>query len=170
MSLSEWIQVIAIVGSITLGLLSIRLTNKNIELANRPYLSVYIHFVDSVSAAKYLVVKNFGNSAAKITRLDFSDTLDRLNEKTQLQSLVGTTIAPTQKFMTFVDNDFSKQITATLEYTDSRNKKYSEQFYLRFDISEDLNWVSEIPGGKDNETDEAKAIRSAAYAIVKHME
>ncbi|HBH6328674.1 recombinase family protein [Enterococcus faecium] len=72
-SLSEFIQILVscISLAIALGSLyqskkSIQLTENSILSANRPYVVIYIETLDTVYFERYIVIKNFGKSAARI--------------------------------------------------------------------------------------------------------
>ena len=77
-SLAEFIQILVSCISLAIALSSlyqskksIQLTEKSILSANRPYVMFYIETLDTVYFEKYIVIKNFGKSAAKILDLTF---------------------------------------------------------------------------------------------------
>ena len=124
-SLAEFIQILVSCISLAIALSSlyqskksIQLTEKSILSANRPYVMFYIETLDTVYFEKYIVIKNFGKSAAKILDLTFISKLDEKNDLNRLGSLVGGIIAPNQKFTTSVDPNFNETITGKIKYQD----------------------------------------------------
>jgi hypothetical protein len=171
MTISNYLQLLAIIVSLFAALSGIYIANKNIAHATRPYISVYSQFIDTTTATKYVVIKNFGKSMAKIESIKFSKPFLTINQVTQLQSLVGTTIAPSQKFMSFVENNFKEHITVTVKYSDLNGTKYSENYPLNFDATDQLFWINtNYPGADKNDSTETVAIRSAAHLIAKHLD
>ena len=106
MSTKEIIEVgLALVGlivsfvSIWQSRKSIKLTEQSIRDASRPYIGISIESIDTVYFEKFIVFKNYGNSSAKLTSLEFkSKTANVAFIKNNMQSLVGGTIMPGQKF------------------------------------------------------------------------
>ncbi|EGP5619480.1 hypothetical protein DUC53_001679 [Enterococcus faecium] len=167
MSISDWIQVIAILVSLAVSVISIVQTRKSTLEANKPYVSIYVDIIDTSFFGKYLVVKNFGKTSAKILSLEFQGLdKDPINKKRQLQSLVGGTIAPNQKFSTTVENDFTEIVTAKIIYEDYKGKITKESFTLNFSQTSDMMWKRDETRKR---SDEAKAINNAAHAIVKTL-
>ena len=124
-SLSEFIQIFISCISLAIALValyqskkSIQLTEKSILSANRPYVMIYIETLDTVYFERYIVIKNFGKSAARILDLSFTSKLDTKNDIYQLESLVGGIIAPNQKFTISVDPNFNEAITGKIKYQD----------------------------------------------------
>lgn len=170
-SLSEFIQILVscISLAIALGSLyqskkSIQLTENSILSANRPYVMIYIETLDTVYFERYIVIKNFGKSAARILDLSFTSKLDTKNDIYQLGSLVGGIIAPNQKFTTSMDPNFNETITGKIKYQDLNGIIYEEELNIKTDMASQLRW-SNIRNSKD--TDEVTAIKQASQNIVK---
>ncbi|WP_270607440.1 hypothetical protein [Enterococcus thailandicus] len=173
MKISDWIQVVAIVVSLIVSSISIYLSNKaikqtdkNIQDSNRPYVSIYSEVIDTVTYARYLVIKNFGQTSAKIEKLNFEGLEnDQYNGKNQLQSLVGSTIAPGQKFATVLDSENASKIYSTIHYKSNDGTLYVENYDVKLDQTADLLW-QKAPKSKDGVEG---AITNAAHAIVKTL-
>ncbi|WP_434351796.1 hypothetical protein [Trichococcus flocculiformis] len=110
------------------------MTEKSIVSANRPYVVFYIETLDTVYFEKYIVIKNFGKSAAKILDLTFISKLDEKNDLNRLRSLVGGIIAPNQKFTTSMDTNFNETITGKIKYQDLDGAIYEEEFKIKTDM------------------------------------
>lgn len=169
--ITDWIQaVVAVISLITstiavvISVKSLRLTQKSILDANRPYVTMYIDSVDTIYFSKDLVIKNFGKSSARIDRIEFDTELDQLNKEKKMQSLIGGMIAPNQKFTTTLENDFKKSVTADIEYSDLNGKKYKESIVIKTDIGKDLLWSSKR---NSKDSTEATAIKHSAHAIIR---
>lgn len=165
------IQVIAIVVSLIVSLISIiqtrksiRLTEKTIKDANRPYLSLYIETLDTIYFSKYIVLKKYGTTSAKIIDLKFDTKLDRTNEKFKLSSLIGGSVAPGQKFTSVLKSDYKEMIYGTITYQGLDGTLYKENFSLKSDIHSKLLWQKKRSSKDSVESD---AIKQAAQAIIK---
>lgn len=120
---------------------SIKLTEQSIRDANRPYIGVSIESIDTVYLEKFIVFKNYGNSSAKLTSLKFkSETSNIAFIKNNMQSLVGGTIMPGQKFTSTIDDNFKELIKIEICYEGPDKVSYSEVFDIKTDMSSDLLW------------------------------
>lgn len=142
MNITAWIQTLSSIIALAISTFAVIQTYKIQKDNSRPYINVYVESVDTVTATKYISVKNFGKSPAFVTDLKFSKKLDYYNKNTNMQSIIGTTLAPNQKVMTVVDNKYNEKLTATIHYTDKRNHLYSETFPLNFNL-ESFLWTPE---------------------------
>lgn len=148
MSIGDWIQVIAIVISLIVSVVSIiqtqkslKITRETIESENRPYLSFYIEYPEKQKFHKFFALKNFGTTSAKIDKITFDKKLDELNEKFKFKSLLGGTIAPGQKYTSYIDSDYRETIKVCIEYRDLNNRSYKEYFEVNTDIGASLIWI-----------------------------
>lgn len=169
--ITDWIQaVVAVISLITsiiavvISVKSLRLTQKSILDANRPYVTMYLDAVDTIYFSKDLVIKNFGKTSARIDNIEFDTELDQLNKEKKMQSLIGGTIAPSQKFTTTLKNDFSKMLTVHVQYSDLNGKKYEETIVIKTDMGKDLLWSSKT---NSKDSTEATAIKHSAHAIIR---
>jgi len=170
-TITDWIQAIsAVIGLITsitavvISVKSLKLTEKSILNANRPYVTMYVETIDTIYFSKHLVIKNFGKTSAKIKSLDFTSELDEFNKDNQMQSLVKGMIAPNQKFTTSLKNDFNKIINAEITYLDLNGKEYKEIISIKTDMSKDLRWSRE---NTSSDSSEATAIKHSTHAILR---
>lgn len=170
-SLAEIIQILVSIISLNIALgsmyqskKSIQLTESSILNVNRPYVMIYIETLDTVYFEKYIVIKNFGKSAAKIIDLNFTSKLDSNNDTYQMKSLVGGIIAPNQKYTTTMDSSFNEEVTGRIRYQSMENFIYEEDFSIKTDMSSQLLW-SNRNNNKDG--DEAAAIKQASQNIIK---
>lgn len=172
MNITDWIQAFSSIIALAISTFAVIQTYKIQKDSYKPYINVYVEFIDTVTASKYISIKNFGKSPARVTYLKFSKKLDESNKDTNMQSIIGTTLAPNQKVMTFIDNEYSEKLTATIHYTDKRNHLYSETFPLNLNI-DDFHWITENLPDKDKKREnssEARAIRMAAHALLKKIQ
>ena len=172
MNITDWIQAFSSIIALVISTFAVTQTYKIQKDNSRPYINVYVEFIDTVTASKYISIKNFGKSPAFVTDLKFSKKLDELNKDTYMQSMIGTTFAPNQKVMTVVDNEYNEKLTATIHYTDKRNHLYSETFPLNFNIDSFIWTPENFPDSEEKaeESSEARAIRIAAHAILKKIQ
>ncbi|MDT2848795.1 hypothetical protein P7H60_06440 [Vagococcus carniphilus] len=135
------------------------MTAKKIADESRPYLTFFIEYSDKNRKHKFFVLKNFGTTSAKINKITFDKELDKLTERFKFSSLVGGTIAPGQKFTSFISPDYKETVVVSISYTDLDNKSYNESFKVKTSIASSLLYV-------DENTIE-KSISDSADKIVK---
>lgn len=171
-NITDWIEagvavitMLATLVSLWQSFKALALTRESIKSTSRPYISMYVERIDTVAEQKYIVIKNFGNSAATIESLSFDKPLDQFNTD-QLQSIVGTSIAPGQKFTSAVMDDFNDLIVVAITYRDLESVKYREKHCLKFDAHKDFAWTK---SNRSDDGDIAKAIRHSTQAILKSL-
>lgn len=146
---------------------SIKLTEQSIRDANRPYVGISIESIDTVYFEKFIVFKNFGNSSAKLKSLEFKTDTSNLNFiKNNMQSLVGGTIMPGQKFTSTIDSGFKDLIQIEICYEGPDKVTYSEVFNIKTDMSSDLLWEQQTLSSDDKVS---TAIKLGAQSIVKTL-
>lgn len=150
MSIGDWIQVIAIVTSLIVSIISIIQTQKSLKITknmikaeSRPYLSFYVEYSEKNRSHKYFVIKNFGTTSAKINQISFDKKLDEYSEKFKFASLVGGVIAPHQKYTSFIKPGYKETIVANLSYSDLEGNVFNESFEVKTDIASSLLWIDE---------------------------
>lgn len=146
-STSDLIQVVGIIvaiftgiASIIISVLSLRQNSKMIEESARPVISIYGQSVNSGTSMFYLVVKNFGNSPAQITKFDsdFADCYDLRSNINYIEDIVGSIIAPGQSRICKMDYDKTDRlITVNLEYKFAK-RKFKETFTANFTAGVDM--------------------------------
>lgn len=176
MSIGDWIQVIAIVVSLLVSVVSIIQTQKSIKITetrikeeSRPYLSFYVDYPDKRKDQKFFVVENFGTTSAKVISITFDKKLDKLNENFKFASLINGSIAPGQRFTSYMHPEYKDTVIATLIYQDLENNLYNESFEIKTDIASTLLWASEdTPQKAIRESNKliAKSIKEVKNAII----
>lgn len=104
LTISDWIEVCAIVVSLLLGLssiivsvISVRQTSKMYEATTRPCIQIYPRYTDGIL---YIIIKNFGTSEAYIDDIECShkftakETLDDDLGKNIFDSLKNSLLCP----------------------------------------------------------------------------
>lgn len=134
---SDWLQFWGIISSLTVSIIAIvislvtmRQNSKMIEESSRPVIGIYGQSINSGSPAFYLVVKNFGNSLATITKFetdfDFTDCYEFDTNRNFITEFVNTSIAPGQSRICRLDyQKINRPVTFDIEYRSS-TKTYSE--------------------------------------------
>jgi hypothetical protein len=168
LSVADLIQMFAIIVSLIVSVISIRQTRKslkiteeNIKAESRPYLSFYIEYSEKNPAHKFFALKNFGTTSAKIVDISFDKDLDKLTKKFKFSSLIGGTVAPCQKFTSFIEPSYKETVVISISYEGIDKQKFDESFVVKTDIASSLLWVSE-------DTPE-KAIRDTGKLLAKSI-
>lgn len=168
MTLTNWISAAGILVSLGIACWSAYQTKVAAQLASRPYISIYLEAIDTVYFSKYLVIKNFGNSSAIITAIDFIE-LDKSDEESQdiqegLYGLINGSVGPKQKLTMSLKNNYQSPIALKVTYTDSNGKEYKDTFHIKTDMMSKMLWSSVT---KSSDTQETTAIKNAAAGIIK---
>ena len=134
---SDWIQLAAVVVALAIGIVSIwqswkAIKQTQIAMADmaRPYINVYVDALAIKHQQRFYVIKNFGQSPAYITSLQFTGALDDRNSERQMQSLVGNMLAPGQKMTTRLDEHYKGIVNVKVSYQDPQGKTYQDTFKL----------------------------------------
>ena len=160
------IIIIPIAISVIISTVNLFLTKKSIYNATKTVVTPYIEIINGLSFQKNLAIKNFGKTPARITNLKFHSELDEFNEKFKMKSVIGSFIAPGQKFSTNISDSFKDDIILTLEYIDSFGKVTTVKETLKTNLTKDLFYSSGAhPINKPLET----AIREAAITLVNNF-
>lgn len=166
-TISAIVTALTAIGAVVISVLTLKQNNKMIYEANKPIIEIYIHGIDVHHPHKYIVVKNFGKTAAKITSISFNKSLDRFNNERKLSSLVGTTIAPGQSFYTTYDKSFTEKLVATISYT-SNIMKHEEFQHFNLDFAQ-LDSLAYTHVTTPSMSDESKAIINGIEALIKSI-
>lgn len=171
MEISDWIQMVGILLTLVFSSVavwqsykSIKLTEKSIKDANRPYLSVYIELIDTVYFSKEISIKNFGNTSAKILAINIEGVPDNKKKEINFSSLIDGSIAPKQKFSTSLDDDFKDTLYFDVSYQEMDGTFCHEKFTVKTDIADTLLWSTQTIS---SDSPEATAIKKATHAIIK---
>ncbi len=138
LSPSDWIQMFGIIISliaslvaIAISVLTLRQNSKMIEESSRPVVVIYNDIVSAYSPMQYLIMRNFGNSAATITELSLAYDGDPQYSHTMFAHMKGQVIAPGQSYSTaFKFDDSSTVINASISYKSETGKVYSETYQI----------------------------------------
>ena len=148
--------------SVVTVVITLRQNHKMIENSTRPYVCVYGQSINPGNPQFYLVVKNFGSSAATIVKFEYSPDLSKcfgLKTTTRnfLEDIPKTTLAPGQSRICKLDYSLvPDNITFTIEYS-SGTKKYHESFIT------DIKAGSAMLTGKEATT--GKELRTISYTL-----
>ncbi len=174
MTTSDIIEVLSIITSTIIGLISIYYSNKAIKIAsnankltaeitaetNRPVVVSYLETVEIESFHKYMVIKNFGNTPATILDLKFIQSIDEYDFN--MSSLIGYTIAPSQKFMHVIDNDLKGTVIVNIIYQTVTGQNFDEVYQVKLNATEKLFWI-----GSNDQDKQLKFMKNAAEAFIK---
>lgn len=114
---------------------SLKQTAETIENSTRPYITIVFESTHLGTPLGYFMVKNYGFSPGTITECQYSDSIKNCTAsiadvKALFDCLIGTTLAPNQKYLIpFKLADF-KEDSATFDITyigTSNGKIYSER-------------------------------------------
>ncbi|WP_338351441.1 hypothetical protein [Enterococcus faecalis] len=174
MNISNWIELLGIVASFSLSAVaiwqsrkSIKLTEQSIIDSNKPYVVCYLAMTDVGFFEKYFVIKNFGNTPAKIIEIQSSAKISSVGSNLYLQSLTNTIIAPSQKFVTAFNSEYKKNelIEVKIVFEDYSGNRYNETFLLNPDFSADIAYH------RNNSTkygDEHNDLRNILHSFAKN--
>ena len=138
MTAGDWIQVIAIVISTIISVISIiiavktlKQTNQITKEANRAYLVATLEYTALTSIKTiYLVIRNYGNTAATIKNITCSRDVDFFLDLEIFENIVNTSIAPHQSITTVCDfRNNNTPFTLTIEYIQD-NDTYTDTYTL----------------------------------------
>lgn len=169
---SDKIELISIVLTFCFSLItvwiairSLRVTQKSIEDANKPYIACFLSSVDVGFSNKYLVIKNFGKTPAVITDLKLNRTVRGLGMDGNINSIINTTIAPNQKFITNIDDDERDLFSIEITYKDLNNVITIAKFDLNPLFASDLVYVTR----KHSELSvDSNAMMNALHSLTKN--
>ncbi len=137
-SISDWISLFGTISSVVLStisviiaLLTLKQSNKTIEGATRPYITVSCESASSRTHSIYLIIRNHGASGGTITSFNYSPRSINSTTNQYLDRLNGIFLAPNQKiFIPARTQHFSSEnVYFSFEYTNSI-KTYREEINL----------------------------------------
>lgn len=154
LSLSDMIEIIGIIVSTAVSIIAIIISvktlkqaqitneqnNRMLEESTRPYIAIYLDTITICEQSSFFVLKNFGQSSAKITLFEFDSILRTLETgqkkgnillNEQYDTVEGLTLAPGQSKMMLCEvTKIPKDIlTFKIGYVSSE-KYYEESFDL----------------------------------------
>lgn len=124
--------------SIIISVITLKQNNKMIEESTRPYIVVYGYVTNFGSPVYTIAVKNFGNSAAKITKFQSRYNLNKIamdpdEDRIPFDKIVGTFMPPGFSIIRDVNWKDIGFIQFEIEYVQG-NKKYKDVFDVNFDV------------------------------------
>ena len=153
--------------SVIISSLSLYQTKKSIYNSSKPYVVPYIETIHGLNFQKNLTIKNFGKTPARILELTFHTALDELNSNLQMKSIVGSIIAPNQKFSTNIHPSFKENVKLILKYKDQLGKITVLEETLKTNVSESL--LFSTGSHPNNTSDIVKAIRESAITLISNF-
>jgi len=153
--------------SVVTVVITLRQNNKMIEESTLTVISIYTEEINVGDPFFYLVVKNFGQSPAYITKFeydfDFNGCYKIRNDKDYLQKLNKSVLAPGQSRICMLDYaKIDKEVTFIISYQSSIKKSYTETFTI------DLKAGVSMPYGKV--ATEGKELRTISYALQEMLQ
>lgn len=135
--------ILAVISVVTV-VITLRQNAQMIESSTRPYISIYGITTNFGSPIYSIVVKNFGNSSAKITKFYCNVDLSAISydpSHIPFDKIEGLNIVPGQSLICDVKYDELKNLHSSIEFSItyfSNNKEYSENIPLNFHVSSSL--------------------------------
>ena len=162
LSTDNVISIIGIIASLLTSIVAIVISLKTLKQnsvmineSTRPYVVMYSQTTNFQNSSLYLVLKNFGQSGATITKLecDFDLSLwSVINNKTPFSNFEGVFIAPGQSFLTSLHTrkvfENPHPITFKITYR-SGNRSYSDSFTINPSSRADLVKTRAATDGKE---------------------
>ena len=81
-----------------------------------------------------------------------------------MSSLIGYTMAPSQKFMHILDNDLKDTIAVNIIYKNQTGKTYDEEYLVKTDATSKLLWI-----GSSDTDKTSKLLKNSVEAIIKSL-
>ena len=125
------VSLLVAVIAIVISIITLRQNSKMIEESTRATISIYGVAINTGSPMFYLVVKNFGNTPAVITKFesdfDLSTALHTVAKRNYIEQLKNCIIAPNQSRICMLESTAIEQpVTFDIEYR-SGLKNYKDQ-------------------------------------------
>ena len=125
--------------SVVIVVLTLKQNSKMIESSTRPYVSVYLGDTYFSSLHTYLVIKNFGTSAATITDFRCNIDLQKYSfdpDKIPFKHIIGTQLCPNQSLKCPINASVAPKdldmMTINIEYESHSQQRYKETYRLNF--------------------------------------
>lgn len=160
LSASDIIQLLGMAASfltaliaIIISLISLHQNSKMIKESTRAVISVYSQSINTGMPMLFIVIKNFGNSAAIIHKFDYDFDLSNCygfnSSQDYLKNLVGSTLAPNQSRICRLDYEkLAQPVTFKIEYQSGR-KKYRDSFTVDLKAGTDMLISKTATEGKE---------------------
>lgn len=150
--------------SIIIAILTLRQNSKVIREANRPSLSITLETISISSMRKYLVLRNFGNTPAKIESIECSVDINSILYINLFEKMNNCTIAPNQSIVTICrDDELENEYTFTIKYS-SGKRKFTDISYINTSY---VNGLMYAQYSGSNKTSLEKTILNSAEELIK---
>ncbi|WP_455715350.1 hypothetical protein [Anaerosporobacter sp.] len=141
LSASDIIQLMGIIialilgiGSIIIAVITLRQNSKMIEESTKPVIAIYGESINPGDPIFYLVVKNFGQTSATITKFDYDydfytnhGYLEESVSRDYLKDLITANLAPGQSKVCLINyKNINQPVTFSIEYKTATNT-YTDQ-------------------------------------------
>jgi len=171
MNTSDIIQLVGIITaslisaiSIIISVFTLRQNSKMIEESTRPMISIYAASINPSMPTFYLIVKNFGQTPAEITKFNYDFDFQTMGcygenaKRDYLQDLVSSTFAPGQSRICRLEYaKVNKPVTFEFEYK-SHKKIYTDKATIN------LKAAVAMPTLKAGET-KGTELKAIAYTL-----
>lgn len=141
--------------SVVTVVITLRQNHKMIENSTRPYITVYSRITNFQSLSYYLIVKNFGQSKATITKFDCNFDLSKCCKNPShipFNHLLGTEIMPGQSYPCTVDHfalcSNVQSLVFDIEYSNNK-KTYHEHCVINIEADAELTMPRAATDGKE---------------------
>lgn len=146
---SDYIQIAGIISSLICALIAIfisvktlRQTSKIAEDSARPYIGIYGLSVYVQDCYYYIVIKNFGQTSARIDDFSCDTDLNEIsfkNSLTPFSNIVGASVMPGQSYRAVIDfkkvsASNKKAFNFTIKYSKGSHR-YNDTFSLKIDAN-----------------------------------
>lgn len=174
MQTSDYIQIIAIIVSsltaivsIIIAILTLKQTNKITRESTRACIGITLEPVTILGNTNvYLVIKNYGNTLAKITSIVCSCDTSSFAFVKNFNDFIGYSLAPQQSIKTFCkfpDNFSPFSINITYEQGIHKRDKFSDSFDLDPSFIDSL---FSMVTNRSNCSDDTNAIVNAITSLI----
>lgn len=119
---------LAVISVVTV-VITLRQNHKMVENSTRPYIVIYNNVVDAKIPIQYLVIRNFGQTAAKIEMVEITPKVDFLYSDALFVNMEDQTIAPGQSYSTAFRVNNNIILNAKVIYSADK-KRYKENFKI----------------------------------------
>ena len=162
--ISVIMTVIISVISIIIAILTLRQNSKVIKEANRPSLIISLETISISSMRKYLVLKNFGNTPAKIESIECSVDINSILYINLFEKMTNCTIAPNQSIVTICKEDLVEdEYTFTIKYSNCK-RKFTDISYINTNY---INGLMYALDSSSNKTSLEKTILNTVEEMIK---
>lgn len=156
--------------SIVISVLTLKQNSKMIEESTRPVISIYGEMTNFSTPQHYIVIKNFGQTSATISKFDYDFDFmlndgyaSRDPKRDYLKDLLGATIAPGQsKICALNYSRINLPITFSISYkstNENKPKTYNENITVNLKAG-----VAMLTSKSDSRAD-GESLKNISYTL-----